>query len=110
MSTAATGSDDRRPRCHRLILGHAHACPAAHGMMDLELWCPVCLAEYDAWCDEQAEEARLNALAEGALLVPGEAPEDPPSAAPAPPAARPWPVSDDLPAWSYHQVTDPSPN
>jgi hypothetical protein len=100
------------PRCHRLIQGHSTECPAAYGSMHLERWCPVCLAAYDAWCDEQAEQARLDALASQLPVgIPAEEPEP----------FQPSPLEDwqveawtlwlgEPPAWSYRQVSDRSPN
>jgi hypothetical protein len=69
-------SKPREARCHRLIQGHSKECPTEFGMMDLQLWCPVCLEAYDRWCDEQAEQAELDDRAES--LPPSVMPQEPP--------------------------------
>ena len=81
----------REPRCHRLIQGHSSECPAAYGTDDLDHWCPVCLEAYDRWIDEQAERARLEALAEGTAPLPEEPPPPPPAEGPSPAADDPPP-------------------
>lgn len=35
-------------------------CFDRYGFESLSRWCPTCRAAYDAWCDDQAEAARLT--------------------------------------------------
>jgi hypothetical protein len=100
----------RGPRCHRLILGHAHECPTAHGLEHLERWCPVCLEAYDRWCDEQAQQAAWDAQHQGP--APAPIPAEPPCPLDAHQAAAwaDWLALGDRPAWSFEQVSWPSPN